>query len=108
MEVTYRWRGEFENAEVKRLHAEGFGHEILEDDWKGQVERHSLGWVCARDGGELIGFRERAVGRWHPRLHPRHDRQRSCAPAAYRDPDDRHCSGRVACGRMRVAPRGLR
>jgi len=56
MEVTYRWRGEFENAEVNRLHAEGFGHEILEDDWKGQVERHSLGWVCARDGGELIGF----------------------------------------------------
>ena len=56
MEVTYRWRGEFENAEVNRLHAEGFGHEILEDDWKRQVERHSLGWVCARDGGELIGF----------------------------------------------------
>jgi hypothetical protein len=22
----------------------------------GQVERHSLGWVCARDGEELVGF----------------------------------------------------
>ena len=22
----------------------------------GQVERHSLGWVCARDGAELVGF----------------------------------------------------
>jgi GNAT superfamily N-acetyltransferase len=25
-------------------------------DWRGQVERHSLGWVCARDGAELVGF----------------------------------------------------
>jgi GNAT superfamily N-acetyltransferase len=56
MNVTYEWRGEFENAELNALHAEGFGHQVLEDDWKGQVERHSLGWVCARDGGELVGF----------------------------------------------------
>jgi GNAT superfamily N-acetyltransferase len=56
MEVTYEWRGDFENAEVNALHAEGFGHRVLEDDWKAQVERHSLGWVCARDAGELIGF----------------------------------------------------
>ena len=25
-------------------------------DWRAQVERHSLGWVCARDGGDLAGF----------------------------------------------------
>ena len=29
---------------------------MLEDDWKGQVQRHSLGWVCARDGDQLVGF----------------------------------------------------
>ena len=32
------------------------GTEVLDDDWKGQVERYSLGWVCARDGDELVGF----------------------------------------------------
>lgn len=56
MEVTYHWRGVLENVEVNALHAEGFGHLILADDWKGQVERHSLGWVCARDDNELVGF----------------------------------------------------
>ena len=56
MEVTYHWRGDFENGEVNALHAEGFGHPVLADDWKGQVERHSLGWVCARDGDGLVGF----------------------------------------------------
>jgi ribosomal protein S18 acetylase RimI-like enzyme len=56
MNLAYHWRGDFENAEVNALHAEGFGHRVLADDWKAQVERHSLGWVCARDGGELIGF----------------------------------------------------
>jgi ribosomal protein S18 acetylase RimI-like enzyme len=56
MEVRFLWRGDFTNAEVNALHAQGFGHPVLQDDWKGQVERHSLGWVCARDGDELIGF----------------------------------------------------
>ena len=56
MDLTYHWRGEFSNAEMNALHAEGFGHPIRQDDWSGQVERHSLGWVCARDGSELVGF----------------------------------------------------
>jgi GNAT superfamily N-acetyltransferase len=56
MEITYEWRGAFDNQEVNALHAEGFDHRLLEDDWKGQVERHSLGWVCARDGDDLVGF----------------------------------------------------
>ena len=56
MGVSYGWRGEFTNSEVNALHAEGFGHRVLDDDWKGQVERHSLGWVCARDGDELVEF----------------------------------------------------
>jgi len=56
VDIDYQWRGDFENAEVNALHAEGFGHRLLDDDWRGQVDRHSLGWVCARDGGELVGF----------------------------------------------------
>jgi GNAT superfamily N-acetyltransferase len=54
--VTYEWRGDFDNAEVNALHAEAFDHRPLEDDWKGQVHAHSLGWVCAREGEELVGF----------------------------------------------------
>lgn len=56
MAITYEWRGDFENVEVNALHAEGFNHQPLEDDWKTQVHDHSLGWVCARDRGELVGF----------------------------------------------------
>jgi GNAT superfamily N-acetyltransferase len=53
---TYEWRGDFENTAVNALHAEGFDHEPLEDDWRTQVRHHSLGWVCAREGTELVGF----------------------------------------------------
>src|SRR5450755_2289899 len=54
--ITYRWRGPFDNVEVNALHAEGFGHEPLDDDWWAQVNRHSLGWACAREGSGLVGF----------------------------------------------------
>jgi N-acetylglutamate synthase-like GNAT family acetyltransferase len=54
--IDYRWRGDFANPELDRLHAEGFQHDLLGYDWRGQVERWSLGWVTARDGGELVGF----------------------------------------------------
>ena len=59
MTVSYVWRGEFENAEVNALHAEAFDHPTFDSDgwdWKSQVRRHSLGWVCARDGRSLVGF----------------------------------------------------
>ncbi|MEV5978119.1 GNAT family N-acetyltransferase [Streptomyces sp. NPDC052114] len=57
MAITYAWRGDFEDAEVNGLHAEGFGHPALDIGWRAQVERHSLGWVCARDdAGDLAGF----------------------------------------------------
>ena len=56
MTITYAWRGNFANAEVNSLHAEGFEHRMLDDDWWAQVNRHSLGWVCARDGDDLVGF----------------------------------------------------
>lgn len=52
----YEWRGEFTNDEVNALHAEGFGHRVRDEDWRAQLERYSLGWVCARDGGGLAGF----------------------------------------------------
>jgi GNAT superfamily N-acetyltransferase len=30
---------------------------VLRIDWRAQVERHSLGWVCATDvDGRLVGF----------------------------------------------------
>jgi len=41
---------------VNELHAEAFGHRVLADDWQAQVQHHSLGWVCARDGTRLVGF----------------------------------------------------
>lgn len=56
-QVTYEWRGAFGNPEINALHAEGFDNpQVRDDDWRGQVDRHSLGWVCARAGGELVGF----------------------------------------------------
>jgi GNAT superfamily N-acetyltransferase len=54
--IDYSWRGSFASAELNALHAEGFEHRLLDDDWEGQVSRHSLGWVCAREGGQLVGF----------------------------------------------------
>jgi GNAT superfamily N-acetyltransferase len=57
VDITYLWRGDFANGELNGLHSEGFGHALLDDDWKSQVERHSLGWVCARNAsGTLVGF----------------------------------------------------
>ena len=59
-ESGYEWRGGFDNDEVEALHAEGFGHEATEYDWRGRLERHSVGWVCARQhtdaGRRLVGF----------------------------------------------------
>jgi GNAT superfamily N-acetyltransferase len=54
--ISYQWRGPFENPEVNALHAEGFDHRPLADDWWGQVTRHSLGWVTARRDTTLVGF----------------------------------------------------
>ncbi|HEY7130668.1 MAG TPA: GNAT family N-acetyltransferase [Candidatus Limnocylindrales bacterium] len=55
-DVALEWRGGFESGEVEALHAEGFGHAIDTYDWRGQVERHSLGWVTARRGEQLVGW----------------------------------------------------
>jgi GNAT superfamily N-acetyltransferase len=54
--ITYEWRGRFTNAEINALHAEGFGHPLRFEDWWARVNRHSLGWVCARKDSMLVGF----------------------------------------------------
>jgi GNAT superfamily N-acetyltransferase len=54
--IAYEWRGQFANAAVNALHAEGFDHPYLDIDWHTQVHRHSLGWVCAREDDQLAGF----------------------------------------------------
>jgi GNAT superfamily N-acetyltransferase len=56
MDVRYGWRAPFENRDLNALHAEGFSHAVLDIDWRTQVERHSLGWVCAFEDDRLIGF----------------------------------------------------
>jgi len=53
------WRGEFENAEMNRLHAEAFETRLYDEaewNWREQVRSHSLGWVIARNADELVGF----------------------------------------------------
>ncbi|MFD6417757.1 GNAT family N-acetyltransferase [Streptomyces sp. NPDC060194] len=57
MTTTYTWRAPVDSTALNALHAEGFGGPPAEIDWHARLERHSLGWVCARDaGGELVGF----------------------------------------------------
>ena len=59
MTVEYSWRGGFSNPELNELHAEAFETRVYDEsewNWREQVERHSLGWVVARDGSDLVGF----------------------------------------------------
>jgi GNAT superfamily N-acetyltransferase len=54
--ITYGWRARFDSAALDVLHATGFGYSPQGIDWQARVERHSLGWVCAHRGDELLGF----------------------------------------------------
>jgi ribosomal protein S18 acetylase RimI-like enzyme len=71
MQITYEWRGDFDDDALNALHSQGFGHSALSIGWWEQVQRHSLGWVVAREtegagkggasgeakaGGRLVGF----------------------------------------------------
>ncbi|MEU6323455.1 GNAT family N-acetyltransferase [Streptomyces sp. NPDC047009] len=56
MTIMYEWRGDFDNASVNALHAVGFNHRTSDVDWLSRVRSHSLGWVCARHDGDLVGF----------------------------------------------------
>jgi len=54
-----QWRGPFANQEVNALHAEAFNTRLYSDaewDWARLVRQHSLGWVVARQGRQLVGF----------------------------------------------------
>jgi len=58
--VRVRWRDPVTSTEVNALHAEAFATRVFSDrewDWHALLERHSLGWVAARDSaGALVGF----------------------------------------------------
>ncbi|AXG81026.1 GNAT family N-acetyltransferase [Streptomyces paludis] len=59
MTITYEWRGAIDNAPLNALHADGFGSPAARTagtDWRTRLHRHSLGWVCAREDGSLVGF----------------------------------------------------
>ena len=59
MTLIYTWRGVVTNDELNRLHAEAFGTRVYsadEWDWVDLLNRHSLGWVVAREGDGLVGF----------------------------------------------------
>ncbi len=57
--ITYTWRTPFTNREIHALHAAAFETRLFDEsewDWIRQTDRHSLGWVVARDGDRFIGF----------------------------------------------------
>ncbi|MDR2985772.1 MAG: GNAT family N-acetyltransferase, partial [Nocardiopsaceae bacterium] len=57
--TIFEWRGAFSNAEVNALHAQAFGTRVYDEsewDWVRLTQRHSLGWVVARQDGDLVGF----------------------------------------------------
>lgn len=56
--VSYAWRGRFTNPELRDLHAGAFatGGDDSPLDWRRLTDKHSLGWVVARNEGTLVGF----------------------------------------------------
>ncbi len=58
-QIKIAWRGVFANVEVNELHAEAFETRVFDEtewDWQALTDRHSLGWVTARDDERLLGF----------------------------------------------------
>jgi GNAT superfamily N-acetyltransferase len=54
--ITYGWRAGFDNRALNELHAAGFGYSPQGIDWSARLERRSVGWVCAHQEDELVGF----------------------------------------------------
>ncbi|MCO0638012.1 GNAT family N-acetyltransferase, partial [Lutimaribacter sp. EGI FJ00014] len=52
----FEWRDMFTNKELNTLHSECFEHSLSADDWLRRVSNFSLGWVCTRASGSLVGF----------------------------------------------------
>ncbi|WP_199818769.1 hypothetical protein [Streptomyces sp. NRRL B-1347] len=53
MTITYEWRGGFDNADVNALHAEGFGHRVLDVDFDDELRPFYF---------EACGFRPTPAG----------------------------------------------
>lgn len=51
-----RWGGTFDDDELNHLHADAFGHQVFHDEWNAQLAQFSIGWVTARQNGDLVGF----------------------------------------------------
>ena len=56
--ASIEWRGAFADEEIQRVHNRAFAIEPPNppDPWRQWLDRHSLGWVTARRGSELVGF----------------------------------------------------
>ncbi len=58
-DISYAWRESFTNSEIHLLHAAAFETRLFDEsewNWVDQTDRHSLGWIVARDGGRFVGF----------------------------------------------------
>lgn len=56
-EIRLTWRGAVDDRALETLHAAAFDRPVREHGWSGQLEAHSLGWVCADStSGVLMGF----------------------------------------------------
>jgi GrpB-like predicted nucleotidyltransferase (UPF0157 family)/GNAT superfamily N-acetyltransferase len=53
--IGYRWRAPVPDADIDRLHGEGFGAGPTDFGWR-RARPLSLGWVTAEDGEALVGF----------------------------------------------------
>ncbi|MFC7456156.1 GNAT family N-acetyltransferase [Brachybacterium sp. GCM10030267] len=54
--LNYAWRDDVSDQEVASLHAAAFAHAEEMEPWVERLQRHSLGWVTARRGSDLVGF----------------------------------------------------
>ena len=81
MALSFHWRGDFDNAEVNELHAEAFGHRVLEDDWQAQSSAAQPGLGLRARRRPARRLRQRRVGWRSARLRPRHDGPSRSRPA---------------------------
>ncbi|GAB3389476.1 GNAT family N-acetyltransferase [Amycolatopsis echigonensis] len=54
MKITYAWRADLTDAQLVALTEAHGGN--AEPGWWDRARRHSLGWVSAHDGDDLVGF----------------------------------------------------
>ncbi|MBN9742654.1 GNAT family N-acetyltransferase [Amycolatopsis sp. A1MSW2902] len=54
MEITYAWRADLADAQLVALTEAHGGN--AEPGWWDRARQHSLGWVSAHDGDQLVGF----------------------------------------------------